>query len=393
MKAGRSTSKYSSVAGTSKCTAGLQQPQARGLRGLRNLGNTCYINVVLQALSNITMFRNHYMNELRRLCSPVSRTRSHHNDALPLCANMQQLLRFLWGDGCAMVPEKVHEIVKAIFHSSKVPFSQLQVFEQQDAQEFLVFLLQALQQECSTARPHQNFINDTFQGYLQYQTICSSCGGVTKCDQEFLDLRLPLASVANGDIGCSLYECLDAFTREEPVAGKRPYNCKTCRGMQAASRRCRFSQLPKVLVLQVNRIQCQMRRIATQTKIRTHLQFPLEEELDLQHFCTASLQREQQTQSHTYKLAAVVVHHGRAVDQGHYTVLCRHSSSHWFEFNDHQVTEIPPEAVAQTQAYILIYEAVIRNKSVRKRGPVDEPEELGHGRITRHRATSSQHAI
>jgi hypothetical protein len=57
----------------------------------------------------------------------------------------------------------------------------------------------------------------------------------------------------------------------------------------------------------------------------------------------------------------VILHHGRSVSQGHYTVLCKHEQQNrWYEFDDENVNQKSMEAIhraAQTDApYILVYE-------------------------------------
>ena len=58
---------------------------------------------------------------------------------------------------------------------------------------------------------------------------------------------------------------------------------------------------------------------------------------------------------HKHTLYAVVVHHGRAFNQGHYTSICR-VGDEWYEFNDHLVKRVNENYVASVEAYLLVYE-------------------------------------
>ena len=62
----------------------------------------------------------------------------------------------------------------------------------------------------------------------------------------------------------------------------------------------------------------------------------------------------------SYKLDAVVSHHGDGMEQGHYTCIERRDSGEWVEYNDMRVTSLgfnlSAHAKYLSDAYILIYQ-------------------------------------
>jgi len=57
-----------------------------------------------------------------------------------------------------------------------------------------------------------------------------------------------------------------------------------------------------------------------------------------------------------YELAAVIEHHGRGIDTGHYTSYTHDSfRDTWLHNNDTRVKVVTPKEVQQAQAYLLFY--------------------------------------
>jgi len=73
----------------------------------------------------------------------------------------------------------------------------------------------------------------------------------------------------------------------------------------------------------------------------------------------------------TYDLAAVVNHHGKGIDTGHYTAYCRNTvNGTWNLFNDVHVRPVSARDVTASQAYLLFYERRVGNDPPPLRTPM-----------------------
>uniref|UniRef100_A0A8C6LJJ4 Ubiquitin carboxyl-terminal hydrolase n=1 Tax=Nothobranchius furzeri TaxID=105023 RepID=A0A8C6LJJ4_NOTFU len=107
--------------------------QAKGLTGLKNIGNTCYMNAALQALSNCPPLTQFFID-----CSSLVRT-----DKKPaLCKSYQKLVSELWHKNrlSYVVPTNLFQGIKAIN-------PMFRGYSQQDSQEFLRCLMDQLHEE------------------------------------------------------------------------------------------------------------------------------------------------------------------------------------------------------------------------------------------------------
>uniref|UniRef100_UPI00398EBC02 ubiquitin carboxyl-terminal hydrolase 19 isoform X2 n=1 Tax=Pristiophorus japonicus TaxID=55135 RepID=UPI00398EBC02 len=182
-----------------------------GFTGLVNLGNTCFMNSVIQSLSNTRELRDYFHD--RSFQSEIN-----YNNPLGtggrLAIGFAVLLRALWkGTHHAYPPSKLKAIV-----ASKA--SQFTGYAQHDAQEFMAFLLDGLHEDLnriqnkpytetvdSDGRPDEvvaeeawerhkmrndSFIVDLFQGQYKSKLVCPMCFKVSITFDPFLYLSVPL---------------------------------------------------------------------------------------------------------------------------------------------------------------------------------------------------------
>ncbi|KAG5285528.1 hypothetical protein AALO_G00004400 [Alosa alosa] len=111
--------------------------RARGLTGLKNIGNTCYMNAALQALSNCPPLTQFFLD-----CGGLVRT-----DKKPaLCKSYQKLVLDLWHKSrpSYVVPTNLFQGIKSIN-------PMFRGYSQQDSQEFLRCLMDQLHEELKEA--------------------------------------------------------------------------------------------------------------------------------------------------------------------------------------------------------------------------------------------------
>lgn len=192
-----------------KCrTAGATE---KGVTGLNNLGNTCFMNAALQCVSNTKILTQYFLSErhlyeLNR--SNVMGMKGH------IAKRYGDLIRDIWSGTCKTVaPLKLRWTIgkyAPVFTGT----------QQHDSQELLAFLLDGLHEDLnrviekpftkvkdSDGRPdivvaqesweatilrNKSIITDLFYGQLKSSITCSVCGYESAKFEAFSSLSLPL---------------------------------------------------------------------------------------------------------------------------------------------------------------------------------------------------------
>ncbi|ESO99084.1 hypothetical protein LOTGIDRAFT_226424 [Lottia gigantea] len=334
-----------------------------GKVGLKNLGNTCFMNCVLQCLSNTKLLVEYCTTDSYHL--DLNKTNSSMKGALMNA--YASLMNSLWKNSDTFVSPNQFKTQVQKFAPRFMGYSQ------QDSQEFLRYLLEGLHEDVNrvTKKPKPMILDDVkletksdnekaheywtaylnidnskivdiFVGQLKSE-LKFSCGHRSVTFDPFWDLSLPIPKYTTE---VSVSDCLKSFMKEEELADEERPTCSKCKERRKCSKSFSIQKFPKILVLHLKRFS--QERYGR--KLSTSVDFPVTD-LDLSPYAA-----EPGGNKAKYNLYAVSNHSG-GVHSGHYTAICKHPySSDWNSFNDTRVSPARSNQAVSSEAYLLFYE-------------------------------------
>jgi ubiquitin carboxyl-terminal hydrolase 7 len=293
--------------------------------GLRNQGNTCYMNSLLQSL--------HHLPEFRKIIYsiPTDIGNASTPDSVPL--ELQRVFFELEHAEEAGAAEVGTERLTRSFG-----WGRREVMVQQDVQEFARLLCDSLQ-EAMRSRGVDDGVAELFEGRTASVTRCTRVKFESEKVERFYDLQLQVQ-------GCSgVHHALREFVREDRLTGDNKYNTRDPElGRQDARRSVRFKQLPPVLQLHLKRFEFDAHTGGLQ-KLQQSFAFPTTLKLHRYLARGAALG----APPPVYVLHAVLSHAGDA-DSGHYIAYVRpRGGKDWYEFDDTRVSKVPEEVAVRQQ--------------------------------------------
>ncbi|XP_047968129.1 ubiquitin carboxyl-terminal hydrolase 5-like isoform X2 [Salvia hispanica] len=148
----------------------------------------------------------------------------------------------------------------------------------------------------------------------------------------------------------SLYTCLEAFLREEPLVPEDMWYCPQCKERRQASKKLDLWRLPEVLVIHLKRFSYSR---SMKHKLDTFVNFPIHD-FDLTNYVA----NENNTRRQIYELYALTNHYG-SMGSGHYTAHIKLlDENRWYNFDDSHISPINEEDVKSAAAYVLFYKRV-----------------------------------
>ncbi|XP_042060900.1 ubiquitin carboxyl-terminal hydrolase 23-like [Salvia splendens] len=301
--------------------------------GLRNLGNTCFLNSVLQCLT--------YTAPL----AAYLQSGKHQNSCCTagfcaLCAIQKHVSRALQSSGRILEPKDLVSNLRCISRSFRNA-------RQEDAHEYMVNLLESMHRCClpsgvpseSPSAYEKSLVHKIFGGQLRSQVKCMQCSHCSNKFDPFLDLSL---EIHKSD---SLHKALAHFTSRELLdGGAREYLCDQCKEKVKASKQLTVQKAPLVLAVHLKRFSS----YAPGQKVDKRVAF--EPTLDLKPFVSDPYDGDLK-----YTLYGVLVHYGWSTHSGHYYCFVRTSSGMWYSLDDNQVVQVNERKVLEQKAYMLFY--------------------------------------
>ncbi|KAK2543532.1 hypothetical protein Q9966_002914 [Columba livia] len=310
-----------------KSCAAWQQTRSVG-GGLYNLGDTCYLNSILQCLTytpplaNYLLSRQHSQScEKKGFCM--------------MCTMEVHVEEVLSCSGSAVAPVAV---------VSELPrIGDFQFGAQEDAHEFFGCAVDAMQTACLSsssdwdASQGGTVIDQVFGGLLRSRVTCWSCKAVSDTYEAFRDIPLDIKTAT------SVTGALEDFVRPEHLGGENSYKCSKCEQRVSASKRLTIHQSSNVLTVCLKRFDPFFGR-----KISKVVRYP--EYLDLGKYTS-----EAAGGPLLYSLYAVLVHEGHSCQQGHYYCFVKASDGRWYKMDDESVVLCDIQTVLGQRAYLLFY--------------------------------------
>ena len=333
------------------------------LTGLKNLGNTCFMNSILQCLSATCPLAEYFIS-LRFV--------QHVNPGNPLGMGGEMaeefafLVQTLWrGNYKSIAPRDFKHVL-----SKFAP--QFSGSQQHDSQEFLAFLLDGLHEDLNKVmrkeyiqeqdnngvpdekaaltswenhlKRNDSVIVDLFQGQFKSTLTCLQCGFSSVTFEAFMYLSVPIPSSPH----VTLVDCVRHFTKAERVSGSNSWFCARCKTHRDSAKQLQIWRLPPVLLIHLKRFSFVGK---WKQKLDTSVSYPLSG-LDLSTMTLGPLK------STPYQLFAVSNHTG-TLDGGHYTAFVRHAvNKKFYTFDDSVVRDMSASSAVSKNGYMLFYTSV-----------------------------------
>ncbi|ODN00955.1 Ubiquitin carboxyl-terminal hydrolase 8 [Orchesella cincta] len=328
----------------------------RSKTGLKNLGNTCYMNSIIQCLSHTIRLVDYLRSEeyMREWHPGRSPTKGEATEELS--AAIKQM-------------HSGHRSISLLDLKSTIGkhHRAFRGYEQQDSHEFITILLDWLHEEMNRApektplkeqkndglsdevaatrtwddykKSNDSKISELFCGQQKSCVTCSSCSTQSVTFEPFFILSVPIPISGKK---CDIQQCIDFYTTEEELSG---WNCVQCKRKVRATKKIDLWRLPPYLIIHLQRFY----NDGYWKKRLTEIDFPVEN-LNL----NPKVIGKDRNTSYDFQLYAVSNHYG-SMDGGHYTAYCRQNGN-WLRFDDLEVCPINGRDVPSAAAYILFYQ-------------------------------------
>ena len=318
-------------------------------RGLINLGNSCYMNSVMQCLNSVAPLVKYFtMGAHLENINPSS---SYGGTVAREVGTAFKLLTTGKKGPVSL------QLLKNRVGALHLPFSGS---EQNDSHEFLMFLLTWLHEDlrgaglsalqgCSDISQQLtiaekltselSIISLLFEGEHRHINTCNTCQHESILLEPFTVLSLSFSS--SGD-----YELADLI-RNYYKACSIDFRCPGCSAVKS-TRKTSIHRLPRILVLHLNRFEYNI----SARKKQNYVDFPLEKLSFREHVSNGG--------SFSYNLCAVSNHHG-TMSGGHYTSYCKPPLGNvWYNCDDRTVTKLR-KSIKSSAAYLLFYDSFHMN--------------------------------
>lgn len=242
---------------------------------------------------------------------------------------------------------------------------------QNDMQEFLIFLLDVMNESISYKKDitvpdtkptnvmdviskksievYKNHYENNYSWFVRdfYFLIlnvikCNACEHNNLAFEPSNILCLPIPKEDN----ITIYDCLDHYFGKDVFDDKNKWTCDKCGNGEKNYKESRLINSPETLIIVIKRFQYNGNGWS---KLKENIEFP--HILDISAYIVGK-----KKENGTYKLKSVGNHQGN-LGSGHYFAYCLEDDE-WYNYNDESISKINSDKIVSNSAYTLFYEKI-----------------------------------
>jgi ubiquitin C-terminal hydrolase len=333
----------------------------KGLTGLANLGNTCYLNSCMQMLS--------HCYPLNEMIDKIDANSINKIDDSILLIEWNNLRNLMWSQNCVISPNRYVNTVQKISKNKNIEL--FSGFAQNDLPEFLVFIIDAfhnslkrkvemnitgtslnktdeLAKECFIMI--KNMYSETYSELLNlfygiHVSLLHSEDNTKTLSikpEPFCLIDLPIPENIHS---CNIYNCLDLYVLPEALTGDNAWFNEKTNQKENVNKCINFWSFPEILIISFKRFNNYNKKINTIITTPTY-------NLDLSKYVVGY-----DKESYKYDLFGVCNHSGGCLG-GHYTAFVKNANNKWYHFNDTSVSEVNENNIITNKGYCYFYKKI-----------------------------------
>ena len=329
----------------------------KGLSGLANLGNTCFINSCIQILSHTYELNDFLENETYK-----KKIKNNYDSALLI--EWDNLRKILWNENCIVSPGKFINTIQKV-----AKFKKMEIFtgySQNDSSEFLLFLIDCFHTSLSreititiSGQPETETDNIALKCFEMVKNTYSkdyseiwnlfyavNVSEITRVDNgKVLNINpepffMVDLSIPPNNKSPSLIDCFNHYVDGEIIEN---YIDESTNEKVDIRKKILFWSFPNILAIDLKRFNNRFQ------KNQIYVTFPLDN-LDLSPYVIGY-----KKENYKYELYGVCNHSG-GVMGGHYTSYVKNANGKWYHYNDTSVSEVGmSDSIISPKAYVLFY--------------------------------------
>ena len=339
------------------------------IKGLNNIGATCYMNATLQCLLHVNDLIVYFIDEYPK----DHKSLLNINKDAPTGGDISRAFFNLVNGVCEsedmtksrkLNPEKSYKGYSFNYLGFEGPFSpdefkrtlgvhnpKFRKFEECDSKDLILYLLQTMHKELnyfgnknqeSEHIPnkydllqaysyfHSNYNNNNsskisllFFGTYMNTTKCNICKKILYNFQKF-----EFISFGMFNYNKHKFNLIDGFkdnSRTGLLTGDNKFFCQFCNKKEEAETTCKIFEPPKYLLINID---------YGKNKKYQPSSIEFDDIIDITQFVAFDYK-----QNIKYKILGVCTHYGYSGRFGHYVAYCRNRENNWYEFNDSMFSE------------------------------------------------------